>query len=148
MCIRDGNDAPAAVHGFEFPIDLVEGGEPKRMRSRRQPPGPMREEAIKQTEAMLRNKVVRPATSSSWSASVVLMPKKNGKLRYCVDYTALNKATKTLAYDLPRVDDFLDSLNGSKYFSSIDMMSGYWAIPMREEDKETTAFQSPMGALE
>ena len=140
--------APSLVKGFEFGIDLVDSAVPQRMRTRRYPPGPLRQAAEKQTEDMLRDGIVRPSTSSSWSASVVLVPKKNGKLRYCVDYTALNKITKTLAYDLPRIDDFLDSLGGAKYFSSLDMMSGYWAIPVREEDKEKTAFQSPLGALE
>jgi hypothetical protein len=140
--------APSLVKGFEFGIDLVDGAVPQRMRTRRYPPGPLRQAAEKQTEDMLRDGIVRPSTSSSWSASVVLVPKKNGKLRYCVDYTALNKITKPLAYDLPRIDDFLDSLGGAKYFSSLDMMSGYWAIPVREEDKEKTAFQSPLGALE
>ena len=146
--MHDGDGAPTPVKGFEFGIDLVEGAQPQRMRTRRYPPGPLREAAEKQTADMLRNGVVRPSSTSSWSASVVLVPKKNGKLRYCVDYTALNKITKPLAYDLPRIDDFLDSLGGSQYFSSLDMMSGYWAIPMREEDKEKTAFQSPLGALE
>ena len=146
--MRDGDGAPALVKGIEFKIDLVEGAQPQRMRTRRYPLGPLREAAEKQTADMLRNGVVRPSSTSSWSASVVLVPKKNGKLRYCVDYTALNKITKPLAYDLPRIDDFLDSLGGSQYFSSLDMMSGYWAIPMREEDKEKTAFQSPLGALE
>jgi hypothetical protein len=122
--IKDGEDVPSAVRDFEFPIDLTDGAEPQRMRTRRYPPA-TREEAVKQTKAMLKNGVVRPASTSSWSASVVLVPKKNGKLRYCVDYTALNRVTKPLAYDLPRVDDFLDSLGGAKYFTSIDMMSGY-----------------------
>ena len=62
------------------------------------------------------------------------------KPRFCVDYRALNKSTKKQSHPLPRIDDSLDQLFGGYYFSTLDLKSGYWQIPMKEKDKKKTAF--------
>lgn len=100
-----------------------------------------------QVDDMLKNKIVRPSTSS-WSSPVVLVQKKGGSVRFCVDYRALNNITRKDVYPMPRIDDALDTLQGAEYFSSLDLRSGYWQIPMHEQDKEKTAFATPDGLYE
>jgi len=79
-------------------------------------------------------------SQSPWCAPVLPIEKKDGGLRICVDYRALNKITKKDSYPLPRIDDLLDALDGACVFSALDALAGYWQIPMREQDQEKTAF--------
>lgn len=101
----------------------------------------------KEVEKMLDRDVIQPS-ESPWSSPVVLVKKKDGSWRFCVDYRRLNKITKKDAYPLPRIDDTLDSLKGAKFFSSIDLYSGYWQIEVDEADREKTAFITPEGLYE
>jgi hypothetical protein len=83
-----------------------------------------------------------------WAFPVVLVRKKNGKLRFCVDYRPLNKVTKRDEYSLPRIDDMMDSLGGSAWFTSLDLASGYWQVEMDPRDKEKTAFITQFGTYQ
>jgi hypothetical protein len=74
---------------------------------------------------------------------VVLVKKKSGDYRFCVDYRRLNAVTKRDVYPLPRMDDVFDRIAGAKYFSSLDLMSGYWQVPVAEADTCKTAFVTP-----
>lgn len=84
-------------------------------------------------------------SSSPWAAPVVLVKKKDGYWRFCVDYRKLNAITTRDVYPLPRIEDALSRLEGSRYFSIMDMQSGYWQVEVRPEDREKTVFITPDG---
>ena len=77
---------------------------------------------------------------SPWASAVVLVHKKDGGLRFCIDLRKLNEQTIKDAYSLPQIDETLDSLQGSQWFSSLDLKSGYWQVEMDEESKPLMAF--------
>ena len=96
---------------------------------------------------MLKQGVIRPSYSP-WAAPVVLVNKKDGSVRFCVDYREINKIVKRDVHPLPRIDDSLYSQGRAKFFTSLDLTSGYWQVPMDENDVETTAFISHYGLYE
>ena len=99
-----------------------------------------------QVQQMLSSNVIRPS-NSPWASPVVMVRKKDGSLRFCVDFHQLNAATVKDAHPLPRIDDLLDGLHGAKWFSTLDLKSGYWQVPIAEQDKEKTAFRTSSGQL-
>jgi hypothetical protein len=119
---------------------------PKRQSARRSPHH-QREEARRQVEDMLDKGIISPS-SSPWASPVVLVRKKDGTIRFCVDYRELNKVTFQDAYPLPRIDDSLDALSGSRWFSSLDLASGYWQVEMDRNDRSKTAFTTGTGLYE
>ena len=121
-------------------------GSPIRQPLHRQPEslkGDMNEEVRK----MLSRGVIRPS-SSPWSSPVVMVRKKNGSWRFCIDYRKLNAVTHQDAYPLPRIDATLESLAGSTLFTTLDLASGYWQVEIEEDDKEKTAFSTKKGHFE
>lgn len=82
---------------------------------------------------------------SAWAAPALLVPKKDGSFRFCVDYRKLNAVTKSDSYPLPVIDDLLQYTGKSCYMSTIDLRSGYWQVKVREEDQDKTAFVTPFG---
>ena len=106
-----------------------------------------RGEVDQQVKDMLQQGVVQPSTSP-WASPVVLVKKKDGTYRFCVDYRKLNLVTAQDAHPLPRVGDLLDSLNGNSLFSTLDLRSGYWQLSMSPEDQQKTAFVTPHGLFE
>ena len=88
-------------------------------------------------------------SNSPWASAVVLVRKKDGSLRFCIDLRHLNNRTIKDAYSLPRIEETLDCLNGAKIFTSLDLKSGYWQVEMEEESKPLTAFTvGPLGFFE
>lgn len=96
---------------------------------------------------LLKNGIIRES-SSSYASPILLVNKKNGQKRLCVDYRALNRCTLKDKYPLPRIEDKLDCLGGNNYFSSLDLASGYYQVPVAEECKHLTAFVTPDGLYE
>ena len=86
-------------------------------------------------------------SKSPYSAPIVLQTKKDGSWRFCVDYRKLNEATVKDAFPIPKIHQTFDALNGQKYFSSLDLASGYWQAPEAEEDQHKTAFVNPDGGF-
>ncbi len=97
-----------------------------------------------EVQKMLDRGVIEPCQSSR-ASPVVLVMKKDGATRFCVDYWKLNDMTKKYAYLLPRIDDTLDALHGSMYFSTLDLYSGYWQVEMDQGDIDKTAFVTRQG---
>jgi len=101
----------------------------------------------KEISRMLKEGIIRKSMSP-WSSPVVLVEKKDGTLRFCVDYRKVNKITKRDSHPLPRIDDLLETFRGANYFTTADLMSGFWQVEMIEEHKEITAFITNSGLFE
>lgn len=84
---------------------------------------------------------------SPWSSPVVLVTKKDGKKRFCIDFRAINKVSEKDAYPLPKINAILDKLREGKYFSTLDLKSGYWQVPLTADSKPVTAFTAPERGL-
>ena len=96
---------------------------------------------------MLDANIIRPS-SSPWSSPVIMIPKPDGSIRFCVDYRKLNACTENDHFPMPRIDDIFDALEGSLIYSTLDLKSGYWQILMDENSIEKTAFSTPDGHYE
>ena len=146
-----------AQHLQAFSLDPDERGEtdlvqikidtgdasPKRLPVRRMPFA-VRQEVAKQLKSMQGSGVIRPS-SSPWASPVVMVRKKDGTHRFCIDYRHLNAVTKPDLYPLPRIDDLLDQLGRSRFFSTLDLAAGYWQIRVHPNSIEKTAFITPQG---
>ncbi|XP_058774497.1 uncharacterized protein LOC131648787 [Vicia villosa] len=132
--------------GIEFTIDLVPGTKPVSMAPYRMSASELTE-LKKQLEDLLEKKFVRPSVSP-WGAPVLLVKKKDGSMRLCIDYRQLNKVTIKNKYPLPRIDDLMDQLVGASVFSKIDLRSGYHQIKVKDEDVQKTAFRTRYGHYE
>ena len=120
-------------------------GPPLRQPYRRQNPAVQREK-MAQVQQMLASDVIHPS-NSPWASPVGRVGKKYGSLRFCIDFQQLNAATVKDAHPLPRIDDLLDALHGARWFSTLDLKSGYWQVPITECDKAKTAFRTSSGQL-
>ena len=121
-------------------------GPPIRQRIRRLPVT-LKKTVQEEVQKMLKNKVIRPSTSP-WSSPIIMVRKKDGSWRFCIDFRKLNSVTHKDAYPLPRIDETSESLAGSTIFSTLDLASGYWQVELEEPDKEKTAFSTTEGHFE
>ncbi|KAJ9558183.1 hypothetical protein OSB04_012797 [Centaurea solstitialis] len=131
---------------IEFRIDLVPGETPIAKAPHRLAPSELKE-MLAQLQELLDKGFIRPSTSP-WGAPVLFMKKKDGTMRMCIDYRELKKVTVKNKYPLPRIDDLFDQLQGAKFFSKIDLRSGYHQLKVREEDIPKTAFRTRYGHYE
>ncbi|CAB5214806.1 unnamed protein product [Rhizophagus irregularis] len=106
-----------------------------------------REIIKREIDKMLKEEIIQESCSL-WSSPVVIVNKKTGDKRFCIDFRKINQMTITDAYPLPRIDDLLEKFRVAKWFTTIDLASGYWQIEMKEEDKEKTAFICSQGLYE
>uniref|UniRef100_A0A7I4XU34 Reverse transcriptase domain-containing protein n=1 Tax=Haemonchus contortus TaxID=6289 RepID=A0A7I4XU34_HAECO len=116
---------------------------PIKMRARPVPLG-LRPKLKELLTDLLEGKVIEHS-KSEWAFPIVLVEKKDGSIRLCVDYRELNKKIKLDAYPLPSIEALLQSLSGKRFFSTLDMCSGYWQIPLADDAKEKSAFATPEG---
>ncbi|MFS7937847.1 putative nucleotidyltransferase, Ribonuclease H [Helianthus anomalus] len=130
----------------EFQIELVPGAAPIARAPYRLAPSELKE-LSKQLQELLEKGFIRPS-SSPWGAPVLFVKKKDGTFRMCIDYRELNKVTVKNRYPLPRIDDLFDQLQGSSYYSKIDLRSGYHQLRVRDEDVSKTAFRTRYGHYE
>ena len=105
------------------------------------------DEIKKQVQELLEQGVIVPSASPCGSA-VLLVPKKDGGWRMCIDYRALNKITIKNRYPLPRIDDMMDQLESARFFTKLDLKSGYHQVRVREDDTWKTAFKTKQGLFE
>ena len=96
-------------------------------------------------DEMQKQEMIQPS-SSPWVSPVVLVPKKDGTTRFCVDYRQLNAVSRKDVYPLPRIEDILSTLGEAKYFTTLDLASGYWQIELDEPLRPKTAFATPIKA--
>jgi AcrR family transcriptional regulator len=108
---------------------------------------PERQELESQVTKMLEKGWIQPSRSP-YGAPVLFVPKPDGSLRMCIDYRALNKLTLKNKYPLPRIEDLLDNLSGARYFSSLDLTSGYHQLRLPASDIPKTAFNTHFGKFE
>ncbi|KAI3723628.1 hypothetical protein L2E82_35379 [Cichorium intybus] len=130
----------------EFTIELISGAAPVARAPYRLAPSEM-VELRKQLEELLDRGFIRLSTSP-WGAPILFVKKKDGSMRMCIDYRELNKITVKNKYQLPRIDDLFDQLQGASYFSKIDLRSGYHQLKIRESDVPKTAFHTRYGHYE
>ena len=128
MQIDIGNNVPIKMKPYRTPIKN-------------------REVIDKAINEMLDADVIK-RSRSPWSFPVVIVDKKDGSKRFCVDFRKLNQITKKNSYPLPLIDDILALLGKAKFFASLDLKSGYWQVAMDEKDKEKTAFACHKGLFE
>ncbi|KAL7841777.1 hypothetical protein SRHO_G00254680 [Serrasalmus rhombeus] len=119
---------------------------PVRQRYRRIPPSDY--DAVKAHIRQLLDSQVIRESCSPYASPIVLVKKKDGSLRMCVDYRQLNSKTRKDAFPLPRIEESLDALSGAQWFTTMDLASGYNQIPVTEADRPKTAFCTPFGLFE
>ncbi|GJZ13854.1 putative reverse transcriptase domain-containing protein [Tanacetum coccineum] len=134
------------VREIEFRIKLVPIAMPVAKSPYRLAPSEL-EELPGQVKELQDKGFIRPRLSP-WGASVLFVKKKDGSFRMCIDYRELNKLTIKNRYLLPRIDDMFDQLQGSQYFSKIDLRSGYHQLRVHEDDIPKTAFKTRYGHFE
>ena len=123
---------------IEHSIPLLDGTRPIRQPPRRL--GLEKDQEVeRQVADLVQRGMVEPA-DGAWSSPVVLVRKKDQSWRLCIDYRRLNAVTRKDAYPLPRIDDSLDALAGSMFFSTLDLVSGYWQVPLDKDAQEKSAF--------
>ena len=136
---------PSRIQG-DFRIELKEGSTPVKKGLYRMSHSEL-EEVKSQITKLLKQGFIRPSTSP-WGSPVLFVSKKDGGLRFCVDYRALNRLTVRNSYPLPRIDGLLDQVGIAQYFSVIDLRSGYHQMRIAEHDVPKTAFRTRYGQFE
>ena len=133
------------THLVEYEINLQPGTKPIKQAPYRLPLA-KRQEVENEIKLMAEKDLIEESFSP-WSSPVITVPKKSGGIRFCIDYRKLNKVTIQDSQALPRIDDSLDALGGAKWFSKLDLRSGFHQIGVKRQDRPKTAFCIPGGGL-
>ncbi|KAI8496819.1 hypothetical protein Bbelb_254740 [Branchiostoma belcheri] len=135
-------DTPGRTNLAEHRIDTG-SSKPVRQRAYRVAQA-HREKMRGELDKMEEMGVIEPS-NSEWASPVVLVPKKDGSIRFCVDFRKVNAVSRFDAYPMPRIDEMLDKLGKAKYITKIDLSRGYWQVPLTPDSKSKTAFATPFG---
>ena len=135
-------DTPGRTGMMQHPIETKDG-QAVRLPPYRLPHA-YRDTVRKEIDDMLEQGIIEPSTSA-WSSPIVLVNKKDGSLRLCVDYRRLNEKSMVDAYPMPRIDDLIDRLGKAKFVTTLDLTKGYWQVPVVDGDRAKTAFTTPFG---
>ena len=127
----------------EHEIELEEGAVPHREGARRMTPHKL-EACRAEIEMLLEYDMIEPS-KSPWACGVVMAKKKGGQLRFCCDFRYLNAVTIKDAYPIPRIDESLSKLGDAKFFTTLDLGSAFWQVPLRKKDREKTGFACELG---
>ena len=128
-------------------MEIVTGDAAPKRQAPRRLPLTVRSEVAKQLRDMQSAGVVEPS-NSPWASPVVMVRKQDGSHRFCINYRQLNAVTKADTFPLPRIDDLLNQLEAARYFTTLDLVSGYWQIRMHPDSAEKTAFVTPQGLFQ
>ena len=145
-CFAENPKKPTATSTGTHIIETVQGARPHKAKRYRMSPQ-QEEETNRQAEEMLRNGIIRPS-NSPWAHNVILVKKRDGSTQFVIDYRPINEVTIKDSYPMPNIREIVDKMKGSKYFCKMDMASAYWSVPIKEEDREKTAFMTPRGLYE
>ena len=140
------SDQTGRTTKLQHQINLLPGSRPYNS-----PPfryAPARRQVIEDNLKEMADQGIISPSQSPWAAPVILAPKKDGSLRFCIDYRKLNAMTVRDAYPIPRIDDTLDSLQEAKFVSTLDLRSGYWQVEMERNSRDKTAFVTHKGLFQ
>ena len=127
----------------EHEIEIEEGLVPRREGARRMTPHKS-EACRKEIERLMEYDMIEPS-KSPWACGVVMAKKKGGQLRFCCDFRYLNAVTIKDAYPIPRIYESLSKLGDAKFFTTLDLGSAFWHVPIRKQDREKTGFECELG---
>ena len=105
------------------------------------------EKANEEIRMLIELGLIEPSFSP-WACGIVMAKKKGNQLRMCCDFRNLNAQTIKDAFPLPRVDEYISRLGNAKFFTCIDLASAFWQVPLRQSDREKTAFASELGLFQ
>lgn len=138
-------ETPGRTNVVEHDIVVRDGASVRRMSYRI--PERLLVSLRKETDLMLSLGIIE-ASKSEWCNPVVLVPKMDGSIRFCIDFRYLNTISQFDSYPTPRIDDLLERLGKAEYLTTIDLCKGYWQVPLTERSRELTAFRTPWGLFQ
>lgn len=146
LSIEERKDMQDVVNEFADPWSCTGSAGPIRLPPYRIPYA-YRESVEKELKEMEESGIIEPS-QSEWSSPIVVVKKKDGNIRLCIDFRRLNSVTPVDAYRMPRTDELVDKIGKAKFITTLDLSKGYWQVPMKKEDRAKTAFTTPNGLFQ
>ena len=135
-------DVPSKINLIEHDVDVGDSAPIKQHPYR---VSPMKRELLdKEVQYMLKNDIIEES-KSNWSSPCILVPKHDGRFRFCTDFRKVNDKTKSDSFPIARIADCIDQIGNAKFVSTFDMLKGYWQVPLTQRSREISAFVTPSG---